>query len=77
MASIAFRDVFVVEGIDGSGKSTQLALLEKWLESERYGRFFSEWNSSALVRDVTRRGRQEEQDSEMGRFEFCGRRLTS
>lgn len=50
--------LFVVEGIDGSGKSTQLALLEKWLESEEYGTFFSEWNSSALVRDVTRRGKK-------------------
>jgi len=50
--------LFTVEGIDGSGKSTQLALLEKWLESERYGTFFSEWNSSALVRDVTRRGKR-------------------
>jgi dTMP kinase len=50
--------LFVVEGIDGSGKSTQLALLEKWLESEGYGTFFSEWNSSALVRDVTRRGKK-------------------
>jgi dTMP kinase len=50
--------LFVVEGIDGSGKSTQLALLEKWLESEGYGTFFSEWNSSALVRGVTRRGKR-------------------
>ncbi len=50
--------LFVVEGIDGSGKSTQLALLEKWLESEGYGTFFSEWNSSALVRGVTRRGKK-------------------
>jgi len=50
--------LFVVEGIDGSGKSTQVALLEKWLESEGYGTFFSEWNSSALVRDVTRRGKK-------------------
>lgn len=50
--------LFVVEGIDGSGKSTQLALLQKWLESEEYGTFFSEWNSSPLVRDVTRRGKK-------------------
>jgi dTMP kinase len=50
--------LFIVEGIDGSGKSTQLALLQKWLESEGYGTFFSEWNSSALVRDVTRRGKK-------------------
>jgi dTMP kinase len=50
--------LFIVEGIDGSGKSTQLELLQKWLESEGYGTFFSEWNSSALVRDVTRRGKK-------------------
>ena len=50
--------LFVVEGIDGSGKSTQLALLQKWLESEGYGTYFSEWNSSPLVRDVTRRGKK-------------------
>jgi dTMP kinase len=50
--------LFVVEGIDGSGKSTQLALLQKWLESEGYGTFFSEWNSSALVREATKRGKK-------------------
>ena len=50
--------LFVVEGIDGSGKSTQLALLQKWLESEGYGTFFSEWNSSPLVRKVTRRAKR-------------------
>lgn len=50
--------LFVVEGIDGSGKSTQLSLLHKWLESEGYVVFFSEWNSSPLVKDVTRRGKK-------------------
>jgi dTMP kinase len=50
--------LFVVEGIDGSGKSTQIALLQKWLESEGYVAFFSEWNSSPLVREVTRRGKK-------------------
>src|SRR5687767_9716611 len=50
--------LFVVEGIDGSGKSTQLALLQTWLQSEGYGTYFSEWNSSPLVRDVTRRGKK-------------------
>ena len=50
--------LFIVEGIDGSGKSTQLSLLQKWLESEGYGTYFSEWNSSPLVRDVTRRGKK-------------------
>ncbi|MGH7931251.1 MAG: dTMP kinase [Candidatus Binatia bacterium] len=50
--------LFIVEGIDGSGKSTQLMLLQKWLESEGYVVYFSEWNSSPLVRDVTKRGKK-------------------
>ena len=50
--------LFVVEGIDGSGKSTQIALLQKWLESEGYVTFFSEWNSSPLVREATRRAKR-------------------
>lgn len=50
--------LFVVEGIDGSGKSTQLSLLQKWLASEGYGTYFSEWNSSPLVRNITRRGKK-------------------
>jgi len=28
--------LFIVEGIDGSGKSTQLDLLHKWLVSQGY-----------------------------------------
>ncbi len=50
--------LFVVEGIDGSGKSTQLSLLHQWLRAEGYGTVFSEWNSSPLVRDTTRRGKK-------------------
>ena len=50
--------LFVVEGIDGSGKSTQLNLLHQWLRAEGYGTVFSEWNSSPLVRDTTRRGKK-------------------
>ncbi len=50
--------LFVVEGIDGSGKSTQLALLHQWLQGEGYGTVFSEWNSSLLVRDTTKRGKK-------------------
>ena len=50
--------LFIVEGIDGSGKSTQLSLLHKWLESQGYVVFFSEWNSSPLVKNVTRRGKK-------------------
>lgn len=50
--------LFIVEGIDGSGKSTQLALLHQWLLSERYSVFFSEWNSSPLVKQTTSRGKK-------------------
>jgi dTMP kinase len=50
--------LFVVEGIDGSGKSTQLSLLHKWLESMGYGVVFSQWNSSELVKDTTKLGKK-------------------
>src|SRR5881392_4196667 len=50
--------LFVVEGIDGSGKSTQLMLLHQWLKSEGYPVFFSEWNSSPLVKDTTKRAKK-------------------
>jgi dTMP kinase len=50
--------LIIVEGIDGSGKSTQLLLLQKWLESKGFNVFFTEWNSSALVRDTTRKGKK-------------------
>jgi len=50
--------LFIVEGIDGSGKSTQLDLLRKWLIATGYCVAFSEWNSSPLVRDTTKRGKK-------------------
>src|SRR6202046_4836711 len=48
----------VVEGIDGSGKSTQLYLLKRWMEIHGYRIHFTEWNSSPLVKSATRRGKQ-------------------
>ncbi len=51
--------LIIVEGIDGSGKSTQLDLLHKWLVSENYLVSFSEWNSSPVVRRITKRGKKE------------------
>jgi dTMP kinase len=50
--------LIVVEGIDGSGKSTQIKLLHKWLEARGHQVFFTEWNSSSLVRQATRRGKK-------------------
>ena len=46
----------IVEGIDGSGKSTQLQLLQRWLVSQGHTVFFTEWNSSKLVKETTKIG---------------------
>src|SRR5262245_59604161 len=50
--------LFVVEGIDGSGKKTQLGLLAKWLVAEGHRVFVTEWNSSALVKAATKTGKK-------------------
>ena len=43
-----------VEGIDGSGKSTQLAILRDWLKSRKQDVIFTEWNSSDLISQTTK-----------------------
>jgi dTMP kinase len=50
--------LIVVEGIDGSGKSTQLHLLDKWLRSLGLNVFFTEWNSSEVVKEITSKGKK-------------------
>jgi len=51
--------LIAVEGLDGSGKSTQIYLVKRWLQSERVKVFFTEWNSSSLVKAATKRGKKE------------------
>jgi dTMP kinase len=50
--------LIIVEGIDGSGKSTQLHLLEKWLAYKGVNVFKSEWNSSEMVKEITSKGKK-------------------
>jgi dTMP kinase len=50
--------LLVVEGIDGSGKTTQLGLLAKWLSAEGHRVFLTEWNSSILVKAATKAGKK-------------------
>ncbi|MEI8377409.1 MAG: dTMP kinase [bacterium] len=47
-----------VEGIDGSGKSTQLAILKDWLISLGQDVIFTEWNSSALISQTTKQAKK-------------------
>jgi len=51
--------LIIVEGIDGSGKSTQIDLLYKWMRSQGRSVYFSEWNSSELVKSTTRLAKTE------------------
>jgi dTMP kinase len=51
--------LIAVEGLDGSGKSTQIYLAKRWLELQKLKVFFSEWNSSNLVREATRKGKKQ------------------
>src|SRR5574339_654035 len=53
--------LIIVEGIDGSGKSTQIHLLDKWLKFKNITAFLSEWKSSEIVKNVTSRGKKKEQ----------------
>lgn len=52
--------LIAVEGLDGSGKSTQLHLVERWLAGEGCRVFYNQWSSSALVQGATQRGREQQ-----------------
>ncbi len=49
--------LIAVEGLDGSGKSTQIHLLQKWLELQGLKVFFTSWNSSEVVKSATSKGK--------------------
>jgi len=50
--------LIIVEGVDGSGKSTQIHLLEKWLRYTGTPVFFTEWNSSEQVKEIISKGKK-------------------
>ena len=50
--------LIAVEGLDGSGKSTQIYLIKRWLELEEHRVFFTQWNSSVLVKKSTTKGKR-------------------
>jgi dTMP kinase len=50
--------LIAVEGLDGSGKSTQIHLLKRWLELEGYKVYFTEWNSSVAVKPATKKAKK-------------------
>src|SRR6478752_4927246 len=52
--------LIAVEGLDGSGKSTQVHLVKRWLELDGYRVFFTQWNSSVLVKRSTTRGKTQQ-----------------
>lgn len=52
--------LIAVEGLDGSGKSTQIYLVKRWLELQNLKVFFTEWNSSTIVKKATKRGKKQQ-----------------
>ena len=52
--------LIAVEGLDGSGKSAQIHLVHQWLQGLKCGVFFTEWNSSSIVKGATRRGKKQQ-----------------
>lgn len=52
--------LIAVEGLDGSGKSTQIHLTYQWLKGMGCKVFFTEWNSSQLVKEATKIGKKKQ-----------------
>lgn len=47
--------LIIVEGIDGSGKSTQLVILKNLLEASGFAVDLSEWNSSLAIKPLNKK----------------------
>ncbi len=52
--------LIAVEGMDGSGKSTQAKLLYHWLRAKGLPVYHTEWNSSKIVKQATKLGKNEQ-----------------
>ncbi len=44
--------LIIVEGVDGSGKSTQAQLIGKWLDSQGFSTVFTEWKSALQLKPM-------------------------
>src|SRR6266480_5459510 len=51
--------LIAAEGLDGSGKSTQLQLLGFWLRSEGYEVIITEWTPSKLIKRALKAGKKQ------------------
>ncbi len=55
----SYKGVLIcVEGIDGSGKSTQLELLHSWLKQKNLDTILTQWNSSLLISNTTKKAKK-------------------
>lgn len=52
--------LIAVDGVDGSGRATQLDLLAAWLQQQGYGVVRSAWNSSKLVSRTIHEARRQQ-----------------
>ena len=57
--------LIAAEGLDGSGKSTQLQLLQFWLQAEGHAVLLTGWTPSKLIRRALKMARKQDQADPM------------
>src|SRR5215471_15474134 len=57
--------LIAAEGLDGSGKSTQLQLLQFWLQAEGYEVLLTGWTPSKLIKRTLKAARKQGQTDPM------------